>query len=61
MERKESDLVPAVLLAVSAATLAASVVLLSLGFYVFIFFLPVALGIPWSLKRLTKKKPPHRA
>jgi hypothetical protein len=58
MECRESNILPAVLLSISAATVAVSVILLFLGFYVFIFFLPIAFCIPWSLGRLTKKKNP---
>lgn len=56
MERKQTDTLPVVLLAISVAALAASLLLLSLGFFVFFFLLPVTLCIPWSIKRLVKRR-----
>lgn len=56
MERKQTDTLPVVLLAISVAALAASLLLLSLGFFFFFFLLPVTLYIPWSIKRLVKRR-----
>ncbi|MEW5840776.1 hypothetical protein [Nitrososphaera sp.] len=52
MERQ--DYVAIALLAASAASLIATIVLISLGIY--FFFLPITFGLPWSIKRLFVKK-----
>lgn len=54
MERQ--DYVAIALLAASAASLIATIVLVSLGIYFFFFFLPITFGLPWSIKRLFVKK-----
>ncbi|MEO9364232.1 MAG: hypothetical protein ABI348_10065 [Nitrososphaera sp.] len=48
-----------ILLAASAAAIIISVVMLALyGIFFFIFFLPIAFGLPWSIKKLRKKQGP---
>lgn len=56
MERRESKTLPVILLAVSAASIVATVVLAFYGLYFFFFFLPITFGIPWSIKKLWKKR-----
>lgn len=53
MERRT---LPVILLAISAASLVVTAVLASYGVYFFFFLLPVAFGIPWSVKRLWKSR-----
>lgn len=55
--RQESKTLPVILLALSAAAIIASVVLMFYGIYFFFFFIPIAFGIPWSVKRLWKRNP----
>lgn len=57
MERQ--DYLAAALLGAAIAALAATIVLVSLGIYFFIFFLPITFGLPWSIKKLFRKKRRH--
>ena len=52
MQRMDSQLLPIFVIAASAASLAATVVLAFYGIYFFFFFIPLAFGLPWSIKKL---------
>jgi dolichyl-phosphate-mannose--protein O-mannosyl transferase len=56
MQRREGRLLPTLILVASAASITASVVLAFYGIYFFFFFVPLAFGLPWSIKRLWRKK-----
>jgi hypothetical protein len=54
MERKDSRLLPIMVIALSAASIIATVVLAFYG--MFFFFIPLAFGLPWSIKKLWRNK-----
>jgi len=56
MERKVSRLLPILVIAGSAASIVATVVLAFSGIFFFFFFIPIAFGLPWSVKRLWRGK-----
>jgi dolichyl-phosphate-mannose--protein O-mannosyl transferase len=49
-------LLPILIIAASAAALIASVVFMYYGIYFFFFFVPLAFGLPWSIKRLWRQR-----
>ena len=51
-----TKLLPIILLIASAAAIVAMVILQFFGVYFFIFFLPLTLSLPWSIKRLLGRK-----
>jgi uncharacterized membrane protein len=59
LEQKDR-LLPIILLAVSAASLTATIVLAFYGIYFFFFFIPLSFGIPWAIKRLRRKDAKHQ-
>ena len=56
MQRRDSQLLPIFVIAASAASIAATVVLAFYGIYFFFFFIPLAFGLPWSIKKLWRNK-----
>ncbi len=56
MQRRESRLLPILVIAASAASITATVVLAFYGIYFFFFFVPLAFGLPWSVKKLWRNK-----
>ena len=53
---KGSKLLPVAVIAGIAAAAAASIILASYGIYFFFFFIPLAFGLPWSVKRLWRNR-----
>jgi hypothetical protein len=53
---KGSSLLPVAVVAGIAVAAAASIVLAFYGIYVFFFFVPVAFGLPWSIKILWRNR-----
>ncbi|HYY40348.1 MAG TPA: hypothetical protein VE692_03785 [Nitrososphaera sp.] len=51
-----NKLLPIILLAASAAAMVATVILWFYGIYFFFFFLPLTFSLPWSIKRLWRRK-----
>ncbi len=47
---------PLIVIAVSAASIVATVVLAFYGIYFFFFFIPIVFGLPWSIKKLWRNK-----
>lgn len=56
MERKHNRLLPILVIAGSAASIVATIVLAFYGMYFFFFFIPLAFGLPWSIKKLWHSK-----
>jgi dolichyl-phosphate-mannose--protein O-mannosyl transferase len=55
VQRKDS-LLPILVIAASAVSITATVVLAFYGIYFFFFFLPLAFGLPCSVKKLWRNK-----
>jgi dolichyl-phosphate-mannose--protein O-mannosyl transferase len=56
MQRKDSRLLPILVIVASAASVAATIVLAFYGIYFFFFFIPLAFGLPWSVKKLWRNR-----
>jgi hypothetical protein len=56
VQRKDGRLLPILVIAASAASIVATAVLAFYGIYLFFFFIPLAFGLPWSIKKLWRKK-----
>ena len=56
MQRKDSRLLPILVIAASAAPIVATIVLAFYGIYFFFFFIPLAFGLPWSIKKLWRNR-----
>jgi len=56
MQRKESRLLPILVIIGSAASIVATIALAFYGIYFFFFFIPLAFGLPWSIKRLWRSR-----
>ena len=56
MQRKDSRLLPILVIAASAASIVATIVLAFYGIYFFFFFIPLAFGLPWSIKKLWRNR-----
>jgi dolichyl-phosphate-mannose--protein O-mannosyl transferase len=56
MQHNDSRLLPILVIAASVASIVATVVLAFFGIYLFFFFIPIAFGLPWSIKRLWRNK-----
>jgi hypothetical protein len=54
MQRTESRLLPLLVIIGSAASIIATAVLAFYGIY--FFFIPLAFGLPWSIKKLWRSK-----
>jgi hypothetical protein len=54
MQRRESRLLPLLVIIGSAASIIATAVLAFYGIY--FFFIPLAFGLPWSIKKLWRSK-----
>lgn len=55
MQRKDNRLLPILVIAASATSIIATIVLAFYGIYFFFFFIPLAFGLPWSIKRLWRR------
>ena len=53
---KGSALLPIAVIAGTAAAAVASMVLAFYGIYFFFFFIPLAFGLPWSVRRLWRNR-----
>jgi dolichyl-phosphate-mannose--protein O-mannosyl transferase len=49
-------LLPVLVIVASAASIVATVVLAFYGIYFFFFFIPIAFGLPWSIRKLWRGK-----
>lgn len=47
---------PVIVVAASIAAAATSIVLAFYGIYFFFFFIPLAFGLPWSVRRLWRNR-----
>jgi hypothetical protein len=56
MQRRESRLLPLLVIIGSAASIIATIVLAFYGMYFFFFFITLAFGLPWSIKKLWRSK-----
>ncbi|HXV47004.1 MAG TPA: hypothetical protein VD736_10060 [Nitrososphaera sp.] len=56
MQRRESGLLPLLVIIGSAASIIATIVLAFYGMYFFFFYIPLAFGLPWSIKKLWRSK-----
>jgi len=56
MQRGDSRLLPILVIAAFAASIVATLVLAFYGVYLFFFFIPLAFGLPWSIKKLRRNK-----
>jgi len=56
MQRKESRFLPILIIGASAASVIITLVLAFYGIYFFFFFVPFAIGLPWSVKKLGRNK-----
>ena len=56
MQRGDSRLLPILVIAALAASIVATLVLAFYGIYFFFFFIPLAFGLPWSIKKLRRNK-----
>ena len=56
MERNEGRLLPILVIAASGASIVATIVLAFYDMYFFFFFIPLAFGLPWSVKKLWRRK-----
>jgi dolichyl-phosphate-mannose--protein O-mannosyl transferase len=56
MQRRDSRFLPILVVAAFAASIVATVVLAFYGIYFFFFFIPLAFGLPWSIKKLWRSK-----
>jgi dolichyl-phosphate-mannose--protein O-mannosyl transferase len=56
MQRRDGRLLPILVIAGSAASIIATVVLAFYGIYFFFFFVPLAFGLPWSVKKLWRNR-----
>jgi len=56
MQRGDSRLSPILVIAALAASIIATLVLAFYGIYFFFFFIPLAFGLPWSIKKLRRNK-----
>jgi dolichyl-phosphate-mannose--protein O-mannosyl transferase len=54
--RSDNKFLPIILLVVSAAAIVATVIFWFYGIYFFFFFLPLTFSLPWSVKRLLRRK-----
>ena len=56
MQRGDSVLLPILVIVVSAASMVVTLVLAFYGMYFFFFFIPLAFGLPWSIRKLWRTK-----
>lgn len=56
MQRKDGRLLPIIVITAAAASILATIVLAFYGIYLFFFFIPLAFGLPWSIKRQWRNK-----
>ena len=56
MQRADNVLLPILVMVASAASIVATLVLAFYGIYFFFFFIPLAFGLPWSIKKLWRNK-----
>ncbi|MEW6604787.1 MAG: hypothetical protein AB1351_08895 [Thermoproteota archaeon] len=56
MQSKDNKLLPILAIIVSVGSIVATVVLAFYGIFFFFFFIPIAFGLPWSIKKLWRNK-----
>jgi len=56
MQRADNVLLPILVMVASAASIVATLVLAFYGMYFFFFFIPLAFGLPWSIRKLWRTK-----
>ncbi len=56
MQSRDNRLLPILIIILSAGSILATVVLAFYGIYFFFLFIPIAFGLPWSIKRLWRNK-----
>ncbi|HEX7033331.1 MAG TPA: hypothetical protein VF172_10055 [Nitrososphaera sp.] len=56
MQSKEKRLLPILVILASAGSILVTVVLAFYGIYFFFIFIPIAFGLPWSIKKLWRNK-----
>ncbi|HEV8404442.1 MAG TPA: hypothetical protein VGQ13_00910 [Nitrososphaera sp.] len=56
MQRGDSRLLPLFVIVGFGASIVATSVLAFYGIYFFFFFIPLAFGLPWSIKKLWRNK-----
>jgi len=53
---QDRRLLPVLVIVAAATSIVATVVLAFYGMYFFFFFIPIAFGLPWSIKKLWRGK-----
>jgi hypothetical protein len=53
---QDRRLLPVLVIAASVASAVATIVLAFYGMYFFFFIIPIAFGLPWSIKKLWRNK-----
>jgi dolichyl-phosphate-mannose--protein O-mannosyl transferase len=56
MQSKDGGLLPLLVMAATGAASVVTVVLAFYGIYFFFFFIPLAFGLPWSIKRVWRNR-----
>jgi dolichyl-phosphate-mannose--protein O-mannosyl transferase len=56
MQRGDNVLLPILVMVASAGSMVATIVLAFYGMYFFFFFIPLAFGLPWSIRKLWRTK-----
>ena len=56
MQRGDNVLLPILVIVASAGSMVATIVLAFYGMYFFFFFIPLAFGLPWSIRKLWRTK-----
>nr|AFK24801.1 hypothetical protein Josef01_02j05_12 [uncultured archaeon] len=56
MQSRDRKLLPVLVIVASAASIVTTVVLAFYGIYFFFFFIPIAFGLPWSIRKLWRSK-----
>lgn len=56
MQRGDNVLLPILVIVASAGSMVATIVLAFYGMYFFFFFIPLAFGLPWSIRKLVRTK-----
>ena len=56
MQRGDNVLLPILVIVASAGSMVATIALAFYGMYFFFFFIPLAFGLPWSIRKLWRTK-----
>jgi hypothetical protein len=56
MQDRESRLLPLLVIIASAASVIATILLAFYGIYFFFVFVPIAFGLPWSIRKLWREQ-----